>query len=188
MNTQHLTRFFKFAYGDPRTGERVIDSQYASKTKYVGKGARGFDKLFGVNFADGRIKGYDLFMPGGGMEKTFFVLCVRGNPNYGKNDFRDHRDGTITDRASGLMWSKADSGKGMNWQDALAWAQAKNAATYLGHNDWRLPNVKELQSVVDYTRSPDTTLSPVMDPIFNCTTITNAAGEADFGLPSAVFH
>src|ERR1035441_8456651 len=58
------TKYFKFAYGDTLTGERVIDSQYASSTKYVGKGPRGFDKLFGVNFADGRIKGYDLQMPG----------------------------------------------------------------------------------------------------------------------------
>ena len=71
VDTSHLkpymdTKFFKFAYGDTRAGERVIDSQYASSTKYVGKGPRGFDKLFGVNFADGRIKGYDLLMPGGG--------------------------------------------------------------------------------------------------------------------------
>ena len=151
------TKFFKFAYGDTRAGERVIDSQYASSTKYVGKSARGFDKLFGVNFADGRIKGYDLQMPGGGVEKTFFVLCVRGNPSYGKNDFHDNGDGTVTDRATGLMWSKADSGKGMNWQDALAWVQKKNAEKFLGHDDWRLPSVKELQSIVDYTRSPDTT-------------------------------
>jgi len=35
------TRFFKFAYGDTRAGERIIDSQYASSTKYVGKSARG---------------------------------------------------------------------------------------------------------------------------------------------------
>ena len=174
------TKFFKFAYGDTRTGERVIDSQYASSTKYVGKSARGFGKLFGVNFADGRIKGYDLFMPGGGVEKTFFVLCVRGNPGYGKNDFHDNGDGTITDRATGLMWSKADSGQGMNWQDALAWVQKKNAEKYLGHNDWRLPSVKELQSLVDYTRSPDTSQSPAIDPIFNCTAITNEIRQTDY--------
>ena len=60
------TNYFRFAYGDTRTGERVIDSQYASSTRYVGKSARGFGKLFGVNFADGRIKGYDLQMPGRG--------------------------------------------------------------------------------------------------------------------------
>ena len=78
-------------------------------------------------------------MPGGSAEKTFFVLCVRGNPSYGKNDFQDNGDGTITDRATGLMWSKADSGQGMNWQDALAWVQKKNAEKFLGHDDWRLP-------------------------------------------------
>jgi hypothetical protein len=174
------TKFFKFAYGNTSAGERMIDSQYASSTKYVGKGPRGFDKLFGVNFADGRIKGYDLLMPGGGMEKTFFVLCVRGNPNYGKNNFHDNGDGTVTDRATALMWSKGDSGRGMNWRDALAWAQKKNAEEFLGHADWRLPSVKELQSIVDYTRSPETSQSPAIDPVFHCTTITNEARQADF--------
>jgi hypothetical protein len=174
------TRFFKFAYGDTRLGERVIDSQYASSTKYAGKGARGFDKLFGVNFADGRIKGYDLQMPGGGIEKTFFVQCVRGNPGYGKNDFHDNNDGTITDRATGLMWSKDDSGKGMNWQDALAWVQKHNSEKFHGHSDWRLPSVKELQSIVDYTRAPDTTQSPAIDRVFKCTAITNEGGKPDW--------
>ena len=115
------TNYFRFAYGDVSQGERVIDSQYASSTKYVGKSFRGYAKLFGVNFADGRIKGYDLSMPGGRMEKTFFVQCVRGNPDYGTNAFHDNGDGTITDRATGLMWSKTDSGKSLNWEAALAW-------------------------------------------------------------------
>lgn len=174
------TKFFQFAYGDPGAGERVIDSQYASSTKYVGKGARGFEKLFGVNFADGRIKGYDLMMPGGGVQKTFFVQCVRGNPGYGRNDFHDNGDGTITDRATGLMWSKADSETGMNWREALAWVQKMNAENFLGHDDWRLPDVKELQSIVDYTRSPGTTESAAIDPVFQCTAITNEDGQADF--------
>jgi hypothetical protein len=173
------TKFFKFAYGDTSAGERIIDSQYASSTKYAGLSARGLGKLFGVNFADGRIKGYDLQMPGGA-EKTFFALCVRGNPGYGRNDFHDNGDGTVTDRATGLLWSKADSGQGLNWQDALAWAQKKNAQKFLGRDDWRLPSVKELQSIVDYTRSPDATHSPAIDPVFNCATITNEAGQADF--------
>jgi hypothetical protein len=179
------TNFFKFAYGDTSGGERIIDSQYASSTVYVsqsdgGPAGPGFGKLlFGVNFADGRIKGYGLMMPGG-VEKTFFVICVRGNPNYGKNDFHDNADGTIADRATGLVWSKTDSGKGMNWEQALAWVQAKNAEKFLGHNDWRLPGVKELQSLIDYTRSPGTTHSPAVDPLFNSTPITNEGGQADF--------
>jgi hypothetical protein len=169
------TKYFQFAYGDARSGERVIDSQWASCTLYVAHA----NQMFGVNFADGRIKGYGTTMPGR-PDKTFFVLCVRGNPSYGKNDFHDNADGTITDRATGLMWAKADSAQGMNWQDALAWAQKKNAEKYLGHNDWRLPGVKELQSIVDYTRSPNTTHSPAIDPVFTCTTITNEIHQADY--------
>lgn len=41
---------------------------------------------------------------------------------------------------------KADSGVGMDWEAALAYAEG---ATYAGYDDWRLPNVKELQSIVD---------------------------------------
>jgi hypothetical protein len=78
------------------------------------------------------------------------------------------------------MWTKGDSAKGLNWHEALAWAQTKNVENYLGHSDWRMPNAKELQSIVDYTRSPDTTSSPAIDPLFTCTGITNEAGKADF--------
>ena len=126
-----------------------------------------------------RIKGYDLRMPGGG-DKKFFVLCVRGNPDYGRNDFHDNSDGTITDRACGLIWSKADSGKGLDWEHALAWVREMNGKKHLGHDDWRLPDIKELQSLVDYTRGPDTTKSAAIDPLFTCSTITNEGGQADF--------
>ena len=167
------TRFFKFAYGDPVAGERTIDSQWATCTTYVANA----NQMFGVNFADGRIKGYGASMPGG-RDKTFFVLCVRGNPNYGKNDFLDNQDGTVTDRATGLMWTKADSGKGMNWEQALAWAQRKNAEKHLGYSDWRVPNAKELQSLVDYTRAPKVTNSPAIDPVFQTSKL--ADGEYPF--------
>jgi hypothetical protein len=172
-------KYFKFTWGQIDQGQRIIDSQYASNTLYVNKNWRGLDKLFGVNFADGRIKGYDLAMPGG-RELAFWVQCVRGNPKYGVNEFKDNRDKTITDRATGLMWSKEDSGKAMNWEEALAWVQARNKEHYLGHNDWRLPTAKELQSIVDYTRSPDTTSSAAIDPLFSCTQITNEAKQADY--------
>jgi len=173
------TDYFAFAYGDTAAGERIIDSQYASSTKYVSTTMGGSPTLFGVNFADGRIKGYGLTMPGG-REKTFVVQCVRGNTDYGKNDFADNGDGTITDKATGLMWAQADSGEGLDWREALAWVQQMNAENYLGYNDWRMPDVKELQSIIDYTRSPDTTQSAAIDPLFECTGITNEAGETDF--------
>ena len=136
--------------------------------------------LFGVNFADGRIKGYGLTMPFGGGEKTFFTVCVRGNTSYGVNDFVDNGDGTVTDNATGLMWSQDDSGEGLDWEEALTWVEQRNAEAWLGYDDWRLPNAKELQSIVDYTRSPDTTGSAAIDSIFEATSITNEAGETDY--------
>ena len=173
------TGYFAFAYGDTAAGERIIDSQYASSTLYVSTTMNGDQTLFGVNFADGRIKGYGLHMPNGS-EKKFVVQCVRGNPAYGNNEFTDSGDGTITDKATGLMWARADSGKSLDWKQALAWAQEMNAKNYLGHSDWRVPGVKELQSIIDYTRSPDTTQSAAIAPLFSCTQITNENGRPDF--------
>jgi uncharacterized repeat protein (TIGR01451 family) len=173
------TDVFDFAYGDRDAGERVIDAQFASSTLYVATTMNGAETMFGVNLADGRIKGYGL-LGRGGDEKTFYVLCARDLADYGVNDFVDNGDGTVTDRATGLMWTQDDNGAGVNWGDALAYVDAKNAESYRGYSDWRLPNAKELQSIVDYTRAPDVTNSAAIDPVFNVSTITNLAGELDY--------
>lgn len=165
------SNYFAFAYGDTNAGERLIDVQYASSNLY----ASSTNKLFGVNFADGRIKGYDLILQGSA--KTFWVLCVRGNPQYGINDFADNGDGTVTDYATGLTWQKADSGKGYNWQSALAYAEGLGLGNY---NDWRLPSAKELQSLLDYSRSPDSSGSAAISALFASSQITNEAGALDY--------
>ena len=174
------TNYFDFEYGDIDAGERIIDAQYWSSTEYVGTTMNNAATVFGVNFADGRIKGYPRDMGPGGVPMTEFVRYVRGNPDYGVNDFMDNGDGTITDTATGLMWSEADSGEGMDWDDALAWVQHKNEENYLGYSDWRLPNAKELQSIVDYTRSPQTTNSAAIDPVFNVTSIIDEDGQTNY--------
>ena len=173
------TNYFEFEYGDTSVGDRIIDSQFATSSIDVGDSDFGGGNLmFGVNFADGRIKGYPTgAMPGQSQGKTFHVLYVRGNTNYGKNDFSENSNGTITDEATGLMWMQDDSGEGMTWEEALAYAEGKEFA---GYTDWRLPDVKELQSIVDYSRAPGATNSAAIDPIFNCTAITNEAGQKDF--------
>jgi len=175
------TNYFDFGYGDTSVGERIIDAQYWSSTQYVATTMNGDATVFGVNFADGRIKGYprDINpMLGGDMKE--YARFVRGNADYGDNQFVANGDGTVTDNATGLMWRQADSGAGINWEEALAWVQTKNAENYLGHSDWRLPNAKELQSIVDYTRSPSTNGSAAIDPVFTCTSIINEAGQADY--------
>lgn len=166
------TNYFDFAYGDTQAGERIIDAQYASSNMYVDG-----QLLFGVNFADGRIKGYGLQMPFGPGEKTFSVIYVRGNSTYGINNFVDNGDSTITDNATGLMWMKNDSKVGMTWQNALSYSENLQ---YAGYSDWRLPDAKELHSILDYTRSPGTTNSAAIDQVFNATSITNEAGQLDY--------
>jgi len=172
------TRYFKFSYGSASAGERTIDSQWATSTKYVSTTMNGNATMFGVNFADGRIKGYPTDpMRGQSQGKLFYVIYVRGNPNYGKNILSDNGNGTITDSATSLTWMQADSAKGMDWQTALNYCENLD---YAGSNDWRLPNIKELQSIVDYTRSPATSNSAAIDPLFSVTSITDEAGQNDY--------
>ena len=171
---------FDFAYGDTAAGERVIDSQWVTSTLYVSTVMNNTQAMFGVNFADGRIKGYPTNTGPGGVPMDYYARYVRGNVDYGTNSFTDNGDATVTDSATGLMWSQADNGEAVNWEDALAWVQQKNDENHLGHGDWRLPNAKELQSIVDYTRSPDTTNSAALDAVFDATGITNEIGEDDY--------
>ena len=175
------TGYFVFEYGNTEAGERIIDAQFATSTLYVGTTMMGVESMFGVNFADGRIKGYGIGpMPGQTEDKGFFVLYVRGNTEYGVNAFIDNGDGTVTDTATGLMWSQGDSDEGMTWEEALAWVQQMNAENYLGYSDWRLPHAKELQSIVDYSRAPSTTGSAAIDPIFECMAIIDEGGEPNY--------
>ena len=160
------TAYFDFRFGDESLGERVIDGQYWSSTEYVGLTMMGDATVFGVKFAEGRIKGYPRDLVAGGEPQRQFARYVRGNPDYGVNEFVDNGDGTITDLATGLMWQKADDGTTRNWEQALAYAED---LTLAGQDDWRLPNAKELQSIVDYTRAPDATGSAAIDPIFEVT-------------------
>ena len=173
------TNYFNFGWGQVSLGERLIDSQYATSTTFIDNpSTTGYQKDFGVNFSDGHIKGYDL---GADSFKLFFVQLVRGPIGYGINSFTNNRDGTITDQSTGLTWSQADNGSGITWSNALAWVQAMNTANHLGHNDWRLPDVKELQSIVDYSNAPDYNGLPAIDTnYFTCSVITNEAGQRDF--------
>lgn len=165
---------FAFAYGDLSAGERLIDMQCATTSLYVSDEVEQL--VFGVNFADGRIKGYEMTDPMGG-DKVFNYLLVRGNTEYGINKFIDNGDGTITDEATGLMWMQNDNGEAILWQEALNYAKNMDFA---GYSDWRLPDAKELQSIVDYTRSPATTNSAAISTHFSCTQIINEAGNNDF--------
>lgn len=68
-----------------------------------------------------------------------------GNPRNPR--FVDNGDGTVTDMATGLMWQKNPPDVGTNWSTAITNAEA---STLAGYNDWRMPNVVEITSIVDH--------------------------------------
>lgn len=162
------TAYFNFEYGDESAGERLIDAQYWSATEYVSTTMFGNETVFGVNFADGRIKGYPISSPRG--DQIEFVRYVRGNISYGTSSYVDNGDGTISDLNTGLMWMQNDSGTTHDWDGALNYCESLSAS---GYDDWRLPNAKELHSIVDYTRAPTAANAAqqgaAIDPIFNIT-------------------
>ena len=74
-----------------------------------------------------------------------YVRCVRGLPNR-SSIFKDNGNGTVTDLATGRMWQREDDDNPRNWVDAEVYCQGLSLG---GKQDWRLPNVKELQFLYD---------------------------------------
>jgi hypothetical protein len=112
--------------------------------------------------------------------------------------FEDNGDGTITDLNTRLVWEKKVAGDSVAnpanlhdadnahiWSDDLGFVQltlwdwlddvnAEGGTGFAGHDDWRIPNAKELQSIIDYEVS-----SPAAGSIWDsgtcssCTIITD---------------
>ncbi len=100
--------------------------------------------------------------------------------------YTDNGDGTITDNNTGLMWKKKSSvpgdlhawGNQYYWSNLqhegiptiwewLAAVNAEGGTGFAGYNDWRIPNIKELLSIIDFEN-----YNPAVDPVFN----TNCPG------------
>jgi Protein of unknown function (DUF1566) len=158
--------YFELTQESPDKSEQYWSTNYyeAGKNELVNREGLAF----GVNFVSGHIKAY---AAAAGGQKGKYAKCVRGD-EYGINVLEDNGDGTVSDLASGLMWQQASS-KGMEWEDALAYCEAAETA---GYDDWRLPGVKELQVLVDYSG-----YFPAIDPMFSSTEMVNEGGTKDYG-------
>lgn len=96
-----------------------------------------------------------------GGTSRFHARYVRGaRPTTGHN-YANNNDGTITDLDTGRMWAQAPSGA-QTWASALAFAEN---LTLAGYSDWRMPNVKEMQSLLDITRATATTAANAVAPV-----------------------
>lgn len=102
-----------------------------------------------------------------------WATCTSPHPNIQPsrpdNLYIDNHDGTVTDKSTGLTWSKCSSGQTWidntpddasddtcsgtaltyNWKAALDSARSASDSSYLGLQGWRLPNVKELGSLME---------------------------------------
>lgn len=75
-----------------------------------------------------------------------------------KQRFIDKGDGTIIDRATKLMWQKEPFTTTMLWAGTFYWSALQNTG---GYTNWKVPNVFELASIIDYGRN-----APSLNPIF----------------------
>ena len=83
-----------------------------------------------------------------GGTKRFHVRAVRTNTviTLPAIHFKDNGDGTITDNYTGLIWQKAQNATTLTWEEALVYAHGLSLG---GKSDWRVPNIRELQSLND---------------------------------------
>ncbi len=87
------------------------------------------------------------------------VRCVSGAP-LRQGTFRSNYNNTVSDTTYGLMWQKNDlppSFPRKGWQHALAYCET---LTVGGYTDWRLPNTRELTTIIDFNKTSQT-LNPV---------------------------
>lgn len=145
-----------------------------------------------MNVAVTVLLGWWLLLSGPG-----WALCAGGNENSAvisttpTTDFVVHGNGTVTHTPTGLMWKRCSEGQSWDgstctgmasfftWQEALN--HANTAPTFAGHNDWRLPNRKELASLVErrcWSPSINTVLFPQTPPFRFWSSSPSADGSA----------
>lgn len=119
------------------------------------------------------------------LTQAWFQYCDSELPlQHPNSQYTDHGDGTVTDNQSKLMWRKCSIGENpqdcigepqlLNWQEAHASA----AITYAGYTNWRVPNIKELMSLVERTCE---------NPAINLTMFSIDEKDHSFSDPFTIF-
>lgn len=148
------------------------DSDYASDTNYAWK----------VDFGTGHVNQ---------SHKTYSSLsvrCVSGEKRTEPNHFTDNGDGTVRDNTTGLIWQKCSYGQDPpsctssltmdNWENAVSYCKNLDLAS----RSWRLPNINELNSLVDVTR-----YEPTIHPAFFLGTGQDNYWSSTTDSPTAAF-
>lgn len=185
----------------PTTSDQAIAAGYHDGT---GKCAGDADLVAGNIKSGVNLFGVTGTVSAGGLQKTGQTICYNtagsvitcaGTGHDGElqkgaaRSFTDNGDGTVTDNLTGLMWEKQsddgtihDKDNTYTWDNTFASKVATlNSTVFAGHNDWRVPNVVELLSLVSYG-----TLNPSTFGAFNtscaasCTVLTCSCTRSDY--------
>jgi hypothetical protein len=198
---KELANIVKYSISDPRP---KIDTGYFTGTVssfYCSSTTRAFNTFnaWGVNFNYGTdyngTKNYSYYVRAvrGGQSVSFDPLVIGSfdavdngsiyDATASSSSYTDNGDGTVTDISTGLMWQKSSSSD-KTWEQALAYCEGLNLGT---NTDWRLPTIKELRSLVDYSRySPaiNTTYFPdTVSALYRASTTSATHTGGAWGVP-----
>lgn len=123
-----------------------------------------------------------------GGTKQYHVRAVRDitSPETVASHYTNNGNNTTTDNLTRLIWQRIPHTDSLNWENALTYADTMTLGGYI---DWRLPNIKELQSLNDeklYTPSIDTSYFKITNnkKYWSSTTLKNASGTQAWFLNS----
>ncbi len=144
----------------------TVSTQYWSTVTYRADSSKAWTASYfvgGYGGTQSKAASFSVILVRGGSspQAAYFNACTAATPD---NRFVDRQDGAIADLATGLLWKKCpentsyeestnsclDSGGTFIWRDALHWTELVNQGAFenLGYRDWRIPNIKELNSIV----------------------------------------
>lgn len=98
--------------------------------------------------------------------------------------FKDNGNGTVTDNDTKLMWQQGEGGK-MAWDSAIAYCKNLSLA---GYNDWRLPNIEELKSIIDVEKKPAIFINKTYFPNANASRYWSSTTSARSSSDAWVVH
>lgn len=95
------------------------------------------------------------------LKYDFFELSINPLGAF-ENLFVDNNDGTVTDKATGLMWQKSGSDL-FDYKGGEKYIEQVNIAGFAGYSDWRIPSIEELASLLARREKRGVHLDPVFD-------------------------
>ncbi len=134
---------------DP-TFQNVVSDYYWSSTSSVSDSAYAWNIYFYRGSASSENSKND----------SYYVRCVRGERLEMGNFSRDDTKEIVTDNCTKLQWQDNSDAKTVakTWSEAISYCEN---LTLGGYDDWRLPNINELLTLLDYRK-----YNPAIDPVF----------------------